>query len=241
MRLDELLKTRGIFPSRSSAARAVRDGRILRDGEEEKDPGKECEEEVSVQVKGESVYASRGGDKLKGALPGLGVDFTDKVVLDIGASTGGFTDVALREGAGLVTALDVGRGLILPKLRENEKVTVVEKWNARDLDDLHLDREPDIVMVDVSFISARYILKAVLKRFINRLNRLEILVLYKPQFELGKEKVRKGVVRDMALVESGADSFVEGAALLGLELKARVLSPLKGPKGNQEIFLYFRR
>jgi len=186
-------------------------------------------------------YVSRGGDKLAGALDDLGVDPTGLSCLDVGASTGGFTDCLLQHGARHVVAVDVGRAQLHERLARDERVTSFEGTHARDLADLDVPAgiEPfELVVVDVSFISIRRLLEAIA----GRAAQADLLLLVKPQFEVGRERVGKGgVVRDAALRQASADEVVQAAEALGYREMARVDCRVPGPKGNVEIFVHLTR
>lgn len=199
-------------------------------------PGTRIRPEAAVRVRGElRRFVSRGGDKLAGALDDLGLDPTDRVCLDVGASTGGFSDCLLQRGARHVVALDVGYGQLHEKLRQDARVTVLERTHARDLRADQLPEDVDLVTADVSFISLRLLLPAIHAAA----PRADLLLMVKPQFEVGRGQVGKGgVVRDDALRESAAAGVREAAVELGYRPLAQVDSRLAGPKGNREIFLW---
>jgi 23S rRNA (cytidine1920-2'-O)/16S rRNA (cytidine1409-2'-O)-methyltransferase len=181
-------------------------------------------------------YVSRGGVKLAAALDAFGIDARGRVALDVGASTGGFTDCLLRRGAARVTAVDVGYGQLAWSLRQDPRVTVIERTNVRYLDPGALAERADLAVIDVSFISLRLVLPAV--RPLCRPG-AAVVALVKPQFEVGKGRVGKGgVVRDRRLREEAIDGVVAAAGALGYVVKGRVESPLPGPRGNIETFLY---
>lgn len=180
-------------------------------------------------------FVSRGGDKLAGALADLGVDPVGLSCLDVGASTGGFSDCLLQAGARCVAAVDVGHGQLAEKLRQDSRVTVLEKTNARHLDASKLSGSIDLVVADVSFISLRLLLP----RIAQVAPRAAWLLMVKPQFELGPGQVGKGgVVRDPLLRAQAADGVAAAAAECGYAERGRADSRLAGPKGNLEIFLY---
>lgn len=179
-------------------------------------------------------FVSRGGEKLAGALLDLGVDPTGLACLDVGASTGGFTDALLQAGARSVVALDVGYGQLASGLRGDARVHVMERCNARELAASALPEIPELVTVDVSFISARLLLEPIRRSA----PAARLLVMVKPQFEVGRGQVGKGgVVRDDALRQAAVDGVAEAAAALGYQEAGRAESRLAGPKGNREIFL----
>jgi 23S rRNA (cytidine1920-2'-O)/16S rRNA (cytidine1409-2'-O)-methyltransferase len=238
VRLDSLLAERGLFPSRSRAAAAVLAGDVhLGPGRRRAEkPGQLVSEDVELDVTAAPPYVSRGGTKLANALEALGLDVAGRRALDVGASTGGFTDCLLQRGAAHVVALDVAYGELALALRDDVRVTVLERTNARTLDAAALPYRPDLVVADVSFISLTKVLPAVLA---SASDRFDALVMVKPQFEVGPERVGKGgVVRDPALrrealVAVASAARDEGAAVLGF-----ASSGLPGPAGNRETFAW---
>jgi 23S rRNA (cytidine1920-2'-O)/16S rRNA (cytidine1409-2'-O)-methyltransferase len=238
VRLDSLLTERGLFPSRSRAAAAVLAGDVhLGPGRRRAEkPGQLVPNDVELDVAAAPPYVSRGGTKLANALEAFRLDVTGRQALDVGASTGGFTDCLLQRGAAHVVALDVAYGELAMALRDDPRVTVLERTNARALDPAALPYRPDLVVADVSFISLTKVLPAVLACTDPR---FDALVMVKPQFEVGRERVGKGgVVRDPALrrealVTVGDAGRREGAAVLGF-----ASSGLPGPAGNQETFVW---
>jgi 23S rRNA (cytidine1920-2'-O)/16S rRNA (cytidine1409-2'-O)-methyltransferase len=237
-RLDLLLAERGLFESRSRAAAAIADGRVRvgsGDVPVEK-PGQMVARDVEVRVAPGEEYASRGGVKLANALDALGVEVAGRRCLDVGASTGGFTDVLLRREAAEVTALDVGAGELHPRLRDDPRVTVLERVNARSLDRATLPYRPELVVVDVSFISVRKVLPAVLACAADA---FDCLALVKPQFELEPGSVGKGgVVRDAADRRAALDAVIDWARQAGLSVCGIASSGLPGPAGNRESFVW---
>jgi 23S rRNA (cytidine1920-2'-O)/16S rRNA (cytidine1409-2'-O)-methyltransferase len=199
-------------------------------------PGTPVAAEAALRVRGgERRFASRAGEKLAGALADLGVDAGGRACLDIGASTGGFTDCLLQAGAASVVALDVGYGLLDSRLRNDARVRMLERSNARHLQPEAIPEHIELVTLDVSFISARLVLPAIARVA----PQAEVLVLVKPQFEVGKDRVGKGgVVRDEALRAEAVGSVAECARALGYAVAGRAESRLAGPKGNREIFLW---
>jgi 23S rRNA (cytidine1920-2'-O)/16S rRNA (cytidine1409-2'-O)-methyltransferase len=238
IRLDQLLFERGIFPSRSRAAASVLAGEVLLlpGRARAAKPGQLVPEEAEIELVARDRFVSRGGLKLDHALAALGVDVSDRRALDVGASTGGFTDCLLRRGASLVTCVDVAYGQLDYALRTDPRVTVLERCNARRLRAGDLPYAPDLIVVDVSFISLAKVLPSVLRCAAPR---FDCLALVKPQFEVGRERVGKGgVVRDAAarrraLVEVGEAALGLGASVLGY-----ASSGLPGPKGNRETFIW---
>ena len=237
-RLDALLVDRGLFETRSRAAAAVLAGevRLGGDGERAQKPGQMVDPDIPVAVDERPRFVSRGGVKLANALAHFGLDVAGRRALDVGASTGGFTDCLLQAGAAQVVALDVAYGELDWRLRNDERVTVLERSNARALAATDLPYAPDLVVIDVSFISLTKVLPAVLACLADR---HDVLAMVKPQFEVGRGRVGKGgVVRepDMrrgALVEVAAFARGQGASVLGF-----ASSGLPGPKGNRESFVW---
>jgi 23S rRNA (cytidine1920-2'-O)/16S rRNA (cytidine1409-2'-O)-methyltransferase len=237
VRLDSLLAERGLFPSRSRAAAAVLAGEVhLGPGRRRAEkPGQMVAEDVELDVALPAQFVSRGGVKLANALNVLGVDVEGRRALDVGASTGGFTDCLLQRGAAHVVALDVAYGELALALRDDPRVTVLERVNARALDCGSLPYRPDLIVADVSFISLTKVLPAVLACAAER---FDALLMIKPQFEVGRERVGKGgVVRDPAfrrdaILAVASAARHEGAAVLGF-----ASSGLPGPAGNRETFV----
>jgi 23S rRNA (cytidine1920-2'-O)/16S rRNA (cytidine1409-2'-O)-methyltransferase len=236
-RIDAVLAERGLFPSRSAAAGAVRAGevRVGEDGPVALRPSQLVDPEADFRLKQGSRFVSRGGIKLDNAIAALGLDVTRRDCLDVGASTGGFTDCLLQRGAGRVVALDVAYGQIDLSMREDPRVTVLERLNARAVSPADLPFRPDLVTVDVSFISLTKVLPAVAACLAPR---GEVLAMVKPQFELGRERVRKGVVRDAADRHEAILIVARAASELGLPVRGFASSALPGPKGNRETFVW---
>jgi 23S rRNA (cytidine1920-2'-O)/16S rRNA (cytidine1409-2'-O)-methyltransferase len=236
-RIDAVLAGRGLFPSRAAAASAVRAGavRVGPDGPLAQRPSQLVEPEAPLVVEEGPRFVSRGGIKLDNALDALAIDLAGRDCLDVGASTGGFTDCMLQRGAARVAAVDVAYGQIDLKLREDPRVTVIERLNARDLEPGDLPFAPRFATVDVSFISLRKVLPAVARCLAPG---GEVLAMVKPQFELGRERVRKGVVRDLADRREAIMSVAIAARDLGLPIRGFASSGLPGPKGNRETFVW---
>ncbi|HEU4802095.1 MAG TPA: TlyA family RNA methyltransferase [Solirubrobacterales bacterium] len=238
-RLDTLIAERGLLPSRTAAATAIRAGqvRIGRGGEKALKPGQMVADDIRVEIEGGRRYASRGGLKLEAALAELGVDPGGRDCLDVGASTGGFTDCLLQRGAARVIALDVGRGQLDWSLRNDERVTVLEGVNARALEPADLPFRPSLVVVDVSFISLAKVLGPIRAAIADD---GEVLAMVKPQFELGRGRVGKGgVVRSGGERREAVRSVIAAAAELGLAATGVAAAGVPGPKGNQEYFVRF--
>jgi 23S rRNA (cytidine1920-2'-O)/16S rRNA (cytidine1409-2'-O)-methyltransferase len=236
-RIDAVLADRGLFPSRTAAAGAVRAGavRVGPDGPIAQRPSQLVEAEVQLFVDEGPRFVSRGGIKLENALDSLGIDVGGRECLDVGASTGGFTDCLLQRDAAGVAAIDVAYGQIDLRLREDRRVSVIERLNARALEPGDLPFAPGFATVDVSFISLRKVLPAV-ARCLTPAG--EVLAMVKPQFELGRERVRKGVVRDVSDRREAILSVALAARELGLPIRGFASSGLPGPKGNRETFVW---
>jgi 23S rRNA (cytidine1920-2'-O)/16S rRNA (cytidine1409-2'-O)-methyltransferase len=228
-RLDVLLVERGLAESRAQAQALVLAGLVP--GYEK--AGQQVDESVEVTVASPPPYVSRGGEKLAHALNELGVDPAGRDCLDVGASTGGFTDVLLQRGAARVIALDVGRGQLHPRLRDDPRVTVLERTNARSLGELPFP--PELVTCDVSFISVRKALPPALGLAAPG---WEAVVLVKPQFEAGRAETSRGVVRDPEVWRRVLRETAEAALAWQAQVAGVVDSGLPGPKGNREFFLH---
>jgi 23S rRNA (cytidine1920-2'-O)/16S rRNA (cytidine1409-2'-O)-methyltransferase len=237
-RLDTLLAERGLYVSRTRAAAAVMAGdvKIGSDGRRADKPGQMVAEDAELVVAEGPRYVSRGGVKLANALKGFAIDPAGRRGMDVGASTGGFTDCLLQHGATEVVTVDVAYGELSWKLREDPRVTVVERVNARALEPDQLPFRPELIVIDVSFISLRKVLPAVLSCAAER---FDCLAMVKPQFEVGRDRVGRGVVHEAAdrrgaLVAVGECARDElGAAVLGY-----ASSGLPGPAGNRETFIW---
>jgi 23S rRNA (cytidine1920-2'-O)/16S rRNA (cytidine1409-2'-O)-methyltransferase len=236
-RLDERVLADGLAETRSRAQSLIRVGRVLVDDTPIDKPGTAIRADARVRVRGEDRrFVSRGGEKLAGALEDLGVDPAGRICLDIGASTGGFTDCLLKAGAKYVFAVDVGYGQLDARLRADARVKVMERTNARHLDAAALEPRPDLAVIDVSFISVRLLLPVLAEQ----LPAVELLIMVKPQFEVGREQVGKGgVVRDPKLRAAAVATVKQRAEELGWTATGEAESRLTGPKGNQEIFVRF--
>jgi 23S rRNA (cytidine1920-2'-O)/16S rRNA (cytidine1409-2'-O)-methyltransferase len=238
VRLDTLLAERGLFPSRTRAAAAVMAGQVrLGPGHARAaKPGQLVAPDVELGVDAPPPYVSRGGVKLRNALDALGLDPAGRRCLDVGASTGGFTDCLLQAGAAHVVALDVAYGELDWSLREHERVTVIERANARALDPGQLPYAPDLIVIDVSFISLVKVLPAVLACAAPR---FDALAMVKPQFEVGRAGVgRGGVVREPEARRAAVAAVADCAISLGASVLGFAPSGLPGPKGNLETFIW---
>ena len=240
-RLDVLLVKRGYAPSREKARAVIMAGSVFVNGEREDKAGAAFDEQGAVITVKENPlkYVSRGGLKLEKALQVFPIDLTGKVCMDIGASTGGFTDCMLQNGAARVFAVDVGHGQLDWKLRNDARVVCMERTNFRYMTGEELSEKPDFASVDVSFISLTKILipaRGLLKPL------GEMVCLIKPQFEAGRQKVgKKGVVRDKDVHREVIAKVVDYAAMLEFELPGLSFSPVKGPEGNIEYLLHLRK
>ena len=235
-RLDKVLLELGLAPSRQKAKALIMAGQVLVDGHPITKPGWPVGAMATITAKSPPhPYVSRGGVKLTGAIDHYGLDVSGLVCLDIGASTGGFTDCLLRNGALRVYAVDVGYGQFAWELRQDDRVIVIERTNIRHMP---LEKVPEpiaLATIDVSFISLRLVVPPVIK-FMRP--EAHLLALIKPQFEVGKDQVGKGgVVRDQGLHRQVLSDLTRSFARLGLRCEKPVPSPIKGPKGNQEYFI----
>jgi 23S rRNA (cytidine1920-2'-O)/16S rRNA (cytidine1409-2'-O)-methyltransferase len=240
-RLDAELVRRGLVPSRARAVEAIEAGRVLVAGAYATSPARQVSAEESVNVvaaEGET-YVSRGGHKLAAGLDAFGVDVRGRRAADVGASTGGFTDCLLQRGAASVVAIDVGRGQLAWSLRQDPRVTVMERTNVRTLEEGAIDPPVDLCVVDVSFISLCTIAPSLLALTAAD---GEFVLLVKPQFEAGRSRVgRGGIVRDPAVHEAVLREVVTGLEERGLGVLALVASPLQGADGNVEFLAHARR
>jgi len=237
VRLDALLSSRGVFPSRSRAAASVLAGEVWLGPERRpaQKPGQLVGEDVEVSVAQAPAFVSRGGVKLANALDAVDLELAGRRALDIGASTGGFTDCLLQRGVAHVTAVDVAYGELDWRLRGDPRVTVIERRNARTLAREELPYGPDLIVVDVSFISLTKVLPATLACAAER---YDCLALVKPQFEVGRERVGKGgVVREPAWRREALICVGQAAEALGASVLGYTSSGLPGPKGNLETFI----
>jgi 23S rRNA (cytidine1920-2'-O)/16S rRNA (cytidine1409-2'-O)-methyltransferase len=228
-RLDVVLVERGLAESRAQAQALVLAGLVSGHSK----AGEQIDEDADLAVERPPRFVSRGGEKLANALDALGIDVTGADCLDVGASTGGFTDCLLQRGAARVVAVDVGHGQLHPRIRNDTRVTVLERTNARELGALPF--APELVTCDVSFISVRTALPPALSLAVPG---WRALVLVKPQFEAGRGEVQKGVVRDPGVRRRVVREIAEAAHGWGAQAAGVVDSGLPGPKGNREFFIY---
>ena len=238
-RLDVLLVARGLAPTRAKAQALVLAGLVEVDGRPAAKAGQAFDEDVAIRVAGpEHPYVSRGGVKLAAALDRFDLDPRGKVCLDVGASTGGFTDCLLQRGAARVYAVDVGWGQLDAKLRSDPRVVVREKVNARSLTPAEVPEPVALAAVDVSFISLRLILPAIVPLVAKS---GAVVALVKPQFEAGRGEVpRGGVVRSEATRRRVVEEILDAGRGLGLEVLGEVASPIRGARGNAEFLVGFR-
>jgi 23S rRNA (cytidine1920-2'-O)/16S rRNA (cytidine1409-2'-O)-methyltransferase len=243
-RLDQLLVRKRLFETRTKAQAAIMAGIVYVDDQKETKSGTKFSEDSKIEIRGEALpYVSRGGLKLEHALKKFDVDPKAKIVLDIGASTGGFTDCLLQKGAELIYAIDVGYGQIAWKLRKDPRVVVIERTNVRYLEPKGLYKKglekASLAVIDVSFISLSKILPAVYNLLSDD---GEVLALVKPQFEAGREQVeRGGLVKDAKVQTEVLDNVVAEAGRIGFKFKDATYSPVTGADGNIEFFLYLAK
>jgi 23S rRNA (cytidine1920-2'-O)/16S rRNA (cytidine1409-2'-O)-methyltransferase len=239
-RLDLLLVARGLAASREEAQRMILAGEVRVGDRAARKASETVVEDVELRAERRAErFVSRGGEKLEGALASFGVDVAGGVAIDVGASTGGFTDCLLRRGAARVYAVDVGYGQLDWRLRLDPRVVVIERTNVRRLPAERIPEPVDLATIDVSFISLRLVLPKVAE--VVRPGGA-VVALVKPQFEVGKGKVGKGgVVRDPRLHAEAVDAARAAARTLGFEERGFVESPLRGPAGNREFFLYWSK
>jgi 23S rRNA (cytidine1920-2'-O)/16S rRNA (cytidine1409-2'-O)-methyltransferase len=239
VRIDRLLVERGLVESRERARRLIMAGAVVVADRPVTKPGTTVPDDAPIRLRnGGSPFVSRGGEKLAGALDAFGLDVRDLLALDVGASTGGFTDCLLRRGARCVYAVDVGYGQLAWRLRQDPRVVVLERTNARALRPAMLPETSDLAVIDVSFISLERVLPAVVACVRPGGS---IVALVKPQFEVGRGHVGKGgVVRDEAARAAAVARVCTAATALGLEVRGESESVLPGPKGNREVFLWLR-
>ena len=240
-RLDIMLVEQGYAPSREKAKAIIMSGIVFVDGQREDKAGSTFDsEKVKLEVKGHTLpYVSRGGLKLEKAMKQFGIQLEGKVCMDVGASTGGFTDCMLQNGAVKVYSVDVGHGQLDWKLRNDERVVCMEKTNIRYVTTDDIDEQPSFVSIDVSFISLTKVLGPV-RELLQPDG--EVVCLIKPQFEAGREKVgKKGVVRDRQVHQEVIEMVMSYAASIGFALLHLDYSPIKGPEGNIEYLLHMRK
>jgi 23S rRNA (cytidine1920-2'-O)/16S rRNA (cytidine1409-2'-O)-methyltransferase len=237
-RADRLLVARGWFESRARAQAAIAAGQVKADGRLVRKPSDQISSAAAIAADPEHPYVSRGGVKLAAALESFSLDIADRICLDVGSSTGGFTEVLVTRGARRVYAVDVGRGQLHARLRNREQVTSIEQTDIRDLGPSRLSEPPDFAAIDVSFIS----LKLVLPYVGGLLKPAATLVaLIKPQFEAGRRHIKKGIVHDAVVQAAVCDDIARLLTDLGWRVGGRIPSPILGGDGNREFFIEAQR
>ncbi len=239
-RLDVLMVNRGLAESREKAKAVIMTGNVFVNDQREDKAGQKFPEEVSIEIRGKKLkFVSRGGYKLDKAVSVFPIDLKDRICMDVGASTGGFTDCMLQNGAAFVYAVDVGTNQLAWKLRQDERVRSMEKTNIRYVTPEDIGELVDFVSIDVAFISLTKVLepvKALMKEGAS------MVCLIKPQFEAGREKVgKKGVVRDPAVHRDVIESIISYTGSLGFAICGLDFSPIRGPEGNIEYLLYIKK
>ena len=239
-RLDVLLVEKGLASSREKAKAIIMSGIVFVDGQREDKAGSTFDETKEIVLKGKTLkYVSRGGLKLEKAMKNFDISLDGKICMDVGASTGGFTDCMLQNGAVKVYSVDVGHGQLDWKLRNDDRVVCMERTNMRYVTEEDIDEPAQFVSIDVSFISLTKILPAVYRVLEDG---GQVVALIKPQFEAGREKVgKKGVVRDKKVHEEVIEKICSFAASNGFELHHLDYSPIKGPEGNIEYLLHMKK
>ncbi len=237
LRLDQLLCKKGITESREKARALIIEGKVIVNGNKIEKPGTQVDENAKIELCGETLpYVSRGGLKLEAALKAFSIDVKDKVAMDVGASTGGFTDCLLQHGAKRVYAIDVGYGQLAWKLRTDPRVIPIEKTNIRYMNRDRIQENIDIATVDVSFISLKLVIPKVLE-FLK--SKGEIIALIKPQFEVGRREVeRGGIVKATEKRKKAVEEIKGFFELMNLKVIGIIESPIKGQKGNIEYLIY---
>jgi len=236
-RLDLLLLKNNLADSRHKAQGLILSGVVKVNGVIISKAGSLFDEDCKIEITQNSCpFVSRGGLKLQGALDSFKIDVKNLNCLDIGSSTGGFTDCLLQNGASKVIALDVGKNLLDEKIKNDERVYTIERFNARNLEKDVLPFEVDFIVIDVSFIS----LKIILKRVKEVLKNAKVLALIKPQFEAGRKNVKKGIVKDENVKFEVLSGIKEFAKTIGYKVEGIEKSPIKGAKGNEEFFIYLK-
>lgn len=246
IRLDQLLFDKGLVESREKAKALILEGNIRVNGIVVDKAGALINPDDALALENKMPYVSRGGLKLKHAIDTFGIDVKDKTAMDAGASTGGFTDCLLQHGAQKVYSIDVGYGQLDWRLRNDPRVILLEKTNIRYLEEIVrsqrmedlMGNKIDIATIDVSFISLLKVIPAVLK-FLKPSG--EIVALIKPQFEVGRKDVGKGVVKDESKRLEAVENIKSESEKMGLEVKGVTASPIKGPKGNVEYLIYLKK
>jgi 23S rRNA (cytidine1920-2'-O)/16S rRNA (cytidine1409-2'-O)-methyltransferase len=237
-RADRLLVARGLFESRARAQAAIAAGRVSADGIVVRKPSEEISTGAAIAAEPEHPYVSRGGVKLAAALDAFALDVAGRVCLDVGASTGGFTEVLLERGARRVYAVDVGSAQLHPRLRSRHDVISIEQTDIRKLDPPRLAERPDFATVDVSFISLKLVIPAIGELLVPP---VRLVALIKPQFEATRSYIKKGIVRDETVHKAVCEDIGAFIASLGWRLGGLVPSPILGGDGNREFFIEAER
>ena len=237
-RADRLLVERGLFESRARAQAAIAAGRVCADGVPVRKPSEEISTAAAIEAEPEHPYVSRGGVKLAAALDHFHLDVAGRVCLDVGASTGGFTEVLLAQGASLVFSIDVGRAQLHPSLHGHPKIVSMEETDIRDFEGKRLPMRPDVVVIDVSFISLKAVLPVALSLAAAPMH---LLALIKPQFEAPRKHSKRGIIRDAAVHKGVCDDIAAFAASLGCTHIDVFPSSIAGGDGNLEFFIGARR
>ena len=238
LRADRLLVERGLFESRAQAQAAIAAGLVTADERPVKRPSDEIAIDAALQASPAHPWVSRGGVKLAHALDTTGIGVAGRTCLDVGASTGGFTEVLVTRGARHVTAVDVGRAQLHPRLHGDARITSIEAMDIRALDRARLTEAPDLIVADVSFISLKLVLPAALSLAAAR---ADLLALIKPQFEAPRRAIKKGIVRDGAVHAAVCSDIAAFIASLGWSIAMTFDSPISGGDGNREFFVWARR
>lgn len=239
IRADEALLQKGLVESKSRAKTLIMMGKVFCNGKKIEKAGESVLLEQSFEIKEDIPYVSRGGLKLEKAINVFSIDLTNKICLDIGASTGGFTDCMLKAGAAKVYAVDVGYGVLDEKLRKDNRVINIERTNFRYINNAYIPEKVDFITIDVSFISLTLIIPRALE-FLK--SKGGLVALIKPQFELSPKDVgKKGVVRDEAMRNKAVEKIISFAKTLGVHIEGVIPSPILGHKGNQEFLVYMKK
>lgn len=238
MRLDQFLFEKGYFETRNKAKAAITEGHVLVNSKPILKPSFEILGDEAIELQDVCPYVSRGGYKLEGAIKAFNLDFKDKVVLDIGASTGGFTDCAIQNGARLVYSVDVGTNQLHESLKNNNKIISMENTNILDLEPNTLDPKPNIIVMDVSFVSIEYLMPGISK-FI--LDDTIFVCLIKPQFEVGNIKMKNGIVKDKNIHIKVINNVRLDLNKYNLDIFKLITSPIKGSSGNKEFLALIKK
>ena len=238
--MDQALVDRGLAPTRSRAKEWIESGRVSVGGKTASKPSVAVDENDLIEVElPEHQWVSRGAHKIIAALKAFGVDPTGRVALDVGASTGGFTEVLLSRGAQKIYAIDVGHGQLDPRLKQDPRVINVEKYHARNFDPADFDSPASLLVMDVSFISIRLVIPAVMRGLVSG---ADLLVLFKPQFEVGREHLGSGgIVRDIKVRENALRQVIEWSRDLSLVHCGDIESPVIGGDGNHEYLIHWKK